>query len=88
MCESITTANIPPGKPRVFEKISQIPDPAGNFCWQMPRVRSNYDSQIRGPPVHPTNIQKYWLPFFNKHNCFRSTELYKTDHEMSTSHSD
>ena len=27
----------PPGIPRTFEKIIQMPGPAGNFCWQMPR---------------------------------------------------
>ena len=27
----------PQGKPRAFEKIGQMPGPAGSFCWQMPR---------------------------------------------------
>ena len=35
-----------------------------------------------GPPVHPINIQSYWLSYFNKHNCFSSIELRKTGHEM------
>ena len=34
MRESISAASIPP---RAFEKIVQMPGPAGNFCWQMPR---------------------------------------------------
>ena len=38
------------------------------------------------PPVHPNNIQKCYLPSFNKHNCFRSIVLHKTGYEMS--HSD
>ena len=64
MCESIPAASIPPGKnPRAFEKIVQMPGPAGNFCWQMPRPprppRSYYDGQNARPPVHPTNIQNY-----------------------------
>ena len=37
VCESIPAASIPPGKPpgipRAFEKIVQMPGPAGNFCW-------------------------------------------------------
>ena len=37
MCESIQAASIPPGMPRAFEKNVQMPGPAGNFCWQMPR---------------------------------------------------
>ena len=42
MCESIPAASIPhpgktPGIPRAFENIVQMPGPADNFCWQMPR---------------------------------------------------
>ena len=37
-----------------------------------------------GPPVHPiNNIQSYWLPYFNKHNCFSPIELHKTDRNES-----
>ena len=83
-------SNLPSGKhldkPRALEKFCQMPGPAGNFCWQMPhRPFLLWRSNAR-PPVHPTNIQKSYLPFFNKHNCFSSIELHKTDHEMS--HSD
>ena len=73
----------PPGIPRAFEKIVQMPGPASNFCWQMPPPRSFCGGQMPGPPVHPINIQSYWLPYFNKHNYFNSIELHKTGHEMS-----
>ena len=53
----------PPGKSpginRAFEKNCQMPGPAGNFCWQMPRPRSFCGGQMPGPPVHPINIQNY-----------------------------
>ena len=79
MCESIPVASIPPrANPRAFEKIVQMPGPAGNFCWQM-----CCGGQMPGTPVHPINIQSYWLPYFNKHNCFSSIELHKTGHKMS-----
>ena len=38
---------------------------------------------MSGPPVHTINIQSYWLPYLNKHNCFNSIELHKTDRNES-----
>ena len=85
MCESIPAMSNPPGETPGFCKIGQMPGPVDNFCWQIPRSCSNYDSQIPGPPVQPTNIKNYSLPFFNKNNCFNSIELHKAGHEMSHS---
>ena len=61
MCESIPATSTPSrANPRAFEKIVQIPGPAGSFSWQMPALpRSYYDGQMASPPVHPTNIQNY-----------------------------
>ena len=87
MCESIPAASIPPrANPRAFEKIVQMPGPAGNFCWQMPRPRSYYDGQMPGPPSTSDQYTKLLVAIFNKHNCFSLIELHKIGHEMS--HSD
>ena len=91
MCESIPAASIlppgkPPGIPRVFEKIVQIPGPAGNFCCQMPRPPFLLWWSNSRPPSPSDQYTKLLVAIFNKHNCFSSIELHKTGHEMS--HSD
>ena len=91
MCESIPAASIPPGKPpgipRAFEKIVQMPGSAGNFCWQMHRPPFHlWWSNARPSSPSDQYTKFFWLPYFNKHNCFSSIELHKTGHEMS--HSD
>ena len=51
----------PPGIPRAFKKKIQMPGPAGNLCWQMPRPPFLlWWSNIPGPPVHRINIQNYY----------------------------
>ena len=48
------------------------------FVGKCPSPHSFCGGQMPGPPVHPINIQSYWLPYFNKHNCFSSIELHKS----------
>ena len=45
--------------PQALEKIFQMPDPAGNFCWQMLHPHSFCGVQMTGPPVHPIKLQNY-----------------------------
>ena len=49
-------ASPPPGKPQAFEKIGQMPGPAGNFVGKCPAPRSYYHGQMPDPPLHPTKI--------------------------------
>ena len=90
MCQSFPAASIPPGKPPgipwAFEKIVQMPGPAGNFCWQMPRPPFLLWWSNARSPSPSDQYTKLLVAIFNKHNCFSSVELYKTGHEMS--HSD
>ena len=79
MCKSSPPASIPPpGKPRVFEKIGEMPAQRAIFIGKCPAFRFYYDGKMPGPPVHQTNIQKYQMSFFNRHNCFGSIILHKT----------
>ena len=82
MSESIPVASILPGQtsghsPGIW-KIFSNARPCGKFLLaNAPIPRSFCGGQMPGPPVHPINIQSYWLPYFNKHNCFSSIELHK-----------
>ena len=68
---------------RAFEKLFKCPALRAIFVGKCPAPRSFCGGQMPGPPVHPINIQSYWLPYFNKHNCFSAIELHKTGHELS-----
>ena len=72
---------------RAFEKFFSDARPCGQFLLANapPPPRSFFGGQMPGPPVHPVNIQNYYLPYLNKHNCFSSIELHKTGHKMSHS---
>ena len=75
----------PPGIPRHLKKLLQCPALRAIFVGKYPSPHpspfllwwSNACSQ---------NITKLLVVIFNKHNCFSSIELHKTNHEMS--HSD
>ena len=66
-----------------LKKMIKCPALRAIFIGKCPAPRSFYDGPMPGPPVHPTNLQKYWLPFYNKHNCFSSIELHKTGRNES-----
>ena len=63
MYKSIQPRASPRANPRAFEKkmSNALPCPAGIFLNKCPSLRSYYDGQMLGPPVHLINIQKhYW----------------------------
>ena len=73
-----------PGQtPGHLKKLFKCPALRAIFVGKCPAPLSFCGGQMPDPPVHPINIQSYWLPYFNKHNCFSSIELHKTGHEMS-----
>ena len=80
-------ASPPPGKPWVYpghlKKLFKCPALRAIFVGKCPAPRSFCGGQMPGPPVQPINIQSYWLPYFNKHNCFSPIELHKTDRNES-----
>ena len=55
MCKSIPAVSIP----QALEKMVKCPELRAIFVGKCPTPRSYYDCQMLGPPVHPTNIQKY-----------------------------
>ena len=73
----------PRAYPEHLKKLFKCPDLRAILVGKCPALRSFCGGQMPGPPVHPINIQSYWLPYFDKHNCFSSIELHKTGHEMS-----
>ena len=53
----------PPANPGHLKKLFKCPAMRAIFVGKCPTPRSFCGGQMPGPPVHPINIQSYWLPY-------------------------
>ena len=71
--------------PGHLKKLFKCPALQAIFVGKCPARHSFCGGQMPSPPVHPINIKSYWLPYFNKHNCFSSIECIKQVTKWGTS---
>ena len=77
----------PRSNPGHLKKMFKCPALRAISVGKCPALRSYYDGQLNAQPSSPSDqYTKLLVAIFNKHNCFSSTELHKTGHEMN--HSD